>query len=285
MRHCVENSGYDRRSIRRILFAGLLVVMGMASPLRAYAAIWGTEETVVFDLVNLQRGFNSLNALQQDDRLYAAALGHSQSMADNGFFSHNTLAGSNGATFDARVTDAGYHWTAVGENIAAGQGRVFPGPTQMSAADAARDVMYGTADFGLINAFFTDYAGVSAFDWNDLGDGLTGAHWDAWQADQGGSGGWMGSSGHRNNILSDLFDDLGVGYAWEPDDSDPILLDGGGFLNYPLHTYWTQSFAAGDSLAPVPLPGAFWLLGSGLAGLVLVSRQRRATASPVEAAG
>ena len=38
-------------------------------------------------------------------------------MAENNFFSH---AGSDGLQVDARATAAGYAWTSVGENIAAG---------------------------------------------------------------------------------------------------------------------------------------------------------------------
>ncbi|MCU7929383.1 MAG: hypothetical protein KZQ90_01165 [Candidatus Thiodiazotropha sp. (ex Codakia rugifera)] len=169
-----------------------------------------------------------MNHLQQNDRLRTAALGHSQSMTDNNFFSHTTLSGSNGATFSDRITDAGYNWNAAGENIAGGQGRDFTsGVNQMGATDAARDVMYGTTEFTSINAFFSDNFGISASGWGELGNGLTGEVWDSWQANQKGAGGWMGSSGHRHNIRNDMFDDLGVGYVWEPTDSPPILLDGG----------------------------------------------------------
>lgn len=38
--------------------------------------------------------------------------------------------------------------------------------------------------------------------------------------------GWMGSSGHRNNILSDGFEELGVGYSVGSDGT----------------AYWTQNF-------------------------------------------
>lgn len=58
-----------------------------------------------------------------------------------------------------------------------------------------------------------------------------------------------------------------------------ILMDGGNTINFPLHTYLTQSFHAGDSVAPVPLSGTFWLLGSGLLSLIYMGRQKRATNS------
>ena len=50
--------------------------------------------------------------------LARAALGHSQDMARNNYFSHDGLDGSKPAD---RVTRAGYKWRATGENIAAGQ--------------------------------------------------------------------------------------------------------------------------------------------------------------------
>lgn len=49
--------------------------------------------------------------------LQAAALAHSADMANNDFFSHTSL---NGDTVGDRVTRAGYAWSSVGENIAAG---------------------------------------------------------------------------------------------------------------------------------------------------------------------
>ncbi len=56
-------------------------------------------------------------ALTWDCRLASAAAGHSQDMAINNYFDHTGLDGSNPGT---RATAAGYSWSAVGENIAAG---------------------------------------------------------------------------------------------------------------------------------------------------------------------
>lgn len=53
-----------------------------------------------------------------DCKLQQAAQGHSQDMADNGLFDHT---GSNGLGPGDRVTNAGYSWRTVSENIAAGQ--------------------------------------------------------------------------------------------------------------------------------------------------------------------
>ncbi|MES9832587.1 MAG: CAP domain-containing protein [Candidatus Thiodiazotropha sp. DIVDIV] len=273
--------------ISRQLLPGMLLGVSLIAPLGVNAAAWVPEELIVVDLVNLQRGFHNLDPVQMDQRLHDSALATSQSMADYNYFSHTTLAGPDaGQTPAERISDGGYDYTRWGENIAAGQGRA---PTQFntpsSAIDAAHDVMYGTEDFDAINDFFTTNSNVTATGWDDLGNGLDGDDWDDWYTAQGSSGGWMGSSGHRNTILNGLYDDLGVGYVWDSADSlinedNPILLDNEGIFNYPLYTYWTQHFASGDSVedpAPVPLPGAFWLLGSGLFGLIAVSRKRAAS--------
>lgn len=57
-------------------------------------------------------------ALTWNCTLSKSSLVHSQDMADNNFFDHT---GSNGLNAGDRVTNAGYTWRAVGENIAAGQ--------------------------------------------------------------------------------------------------------------------------------------------------------------------
>jgi uncharacterized protein YkwD len=49
--------------------------------------------------------------------LKVAALGHSTDMANNNFFDHT---GSSGQTLRSRAEAAGYAWSALGENIAAG---------------------------------------------------------------------------------------------------------------------------------------------------------------------
>ncbi|MGL5871402.1 MAG: CAP domain-containing protein [Xenococcaceae cyanobacterium] len=48
--------------------------------------------------------------------------------------------------------------------------------------------------------------------------------------------GWMGSSGHRSNILNANFTEIGVGYEYLANDT--------GMVNY--HNYWTTTF--GDPL-------------------------------------
>jgi uncharacterized protein YkwD len=57
-------------------------------------------------------------ALSWHCTLEEVAYAHNRDMGDNNFFSHT---GSDGLTVGDRVRSAGYDWSAVGENIAAGQ--------------------------------------------------------------------------------------------------------------------------------------------------------------------
>lgn len=61
--------------------------------------------------------FAATGALRWDDALTAAAAGHSQDMAAQNYFSHTS---QDGRSFSARIGTAGYRWSRVAENIAAG---------------------------------------------------------------------------------------------------------------------------------------------------------------------
>ena len=69
-------------------------------------------------IVNDERAKANCAALAADDRLTAAARGHSADMAARNYFSHTT---TEGVEFATRITDAGYRWSRAGENIAKGQ--------------------------------------------------------------------------------------------------------------------------------------------------------------------
>lgn len=64
------------------------------------------------------RSFSAAQPLAWDEKLAAAARGHSAEMAQARNLSHT---GRDGKSVDARVTQAGYAWRTVAENIAAGQ--------------------------------------------------------------------------------------------------------------------------------------------------------------------
>jgi uncharacterized protein YkwD len=60
-------------------------------------------------------------ALTWNARLATAAYGHSRDMADNNYFSHDSLDGRKMAD---RINATGYTWSTIGENIAAGHDSV-----------------------------------------------------------------------------------------------------------------------------------------------------------------
>jgi len=61
--------------------------------------------------------FGSAAPLTWNDKLTAAAEGHSQDMAAQNYFSHTS---ADGRTLADRITASGYAWRGAGENIAAG---------------------------------------------------------------------------------------------------------------------------------------------------------------------
>jgi uncharacterized protein YkwD len=75
-------------------------------------------EAEVLAIVNSERTAVGCSGLTVDSRLAAAARAHSTDMATRDYFSHTT---PEGVTFDQRITNAGYRWSRVAENIAYGQ--------------------------------------------------------------------------------------------------------------------------------------------------------------------
>jgi uncharacterized protein YkwD len=54
---------------------------------------------------------------------------------------------------------------------------------------------------------------------------------------------WMGSSGHRANILNCALRDMGVGYYYQADDQANVRLSNGQ-TGGPFRFYWTQDFGS-----------------------------------------
>lgn len=226
----------------------------------AVSAAWSNAEIEVYNLVNQQRALHSLRMLIADDRLHQSALAHSTDMGINNYFSHTGKDGSNAGQ---RELANGYNWNqpggAWGENIAAGYGQ------GLNEIDAAREVMFGTASLTTISNFSVANDKDAFTSWESVGTNWDDGLWNKWYGEQGG---WMGSSGHRGNILSPLFTDIGVGLFI--DENDTPLPDGTG----PFFTYWTQNFAAGDTATVVPIPAALWMFVSGLAVMGLKHKNR-----------
>eukprot|EP00270_Netrium_digitus_P005754 TRINITY_DN17709_c0_g1_i1.p1 TRINITY_DN17709_c0_g1~~TRINITY_DN17709_c0_g1_i1.p1 ORF type:complete len:287 (+),score=33.24 TRINITY_DN17709_c0_g1_i1:78-938(+) len=90
------------------------------SPSRSGGGCSGNECSMnrqLLQLVNGLRAQNGVSPLCLNNKLILAAMGHSQDMAANNYFSHNSLDGS---PFSARITAQGFQWTSAGENIAQG---------------------------------------------------------------------------------------------------------------------------------------------------------------------
>ena len=67
---------------------------------------------------------------------------------------------------------------------------------------------------------------------------------------------WMGSSGHRANILSTSFRELGVGYVLQSGDTGGVRFDQNGDCvsdgsGGPFFRYWTQNFGSRSGVFPV----------------------------------
>lgn len=69
--------------------------------------------------------------------------------------------------------------------------------------------------------------------------------------------GWMNSPGHRANILSTSFREIGVGYTYQSNDQNNIRGDSNGdcvadqFGKGPYYRYWTQNFGRRNAVYPV----------------------------------
>jgi uncharacterized protein YkwD len=89
-----------------------------AGPSRTAVSADTSQEDQVTALVNEERARAGCGAVRTDERLRAAARGHSRDMAVNDYFSHTA---PNGSTFVDRAAAAGYpRDQAGGENIAMG---------------------------------------------------------------------------------------------------------------------------------------------------------------------
>lgn len=99
---------------------------GYCDDVSTWSTAWDGFESQVLTLVNQKRAAGAscggvykapAPALTLDTRLRCAARKHSMDMGTHNLFSHT---GSDGSTPWQRITNAGYTYTAAGENIAAG---------------------------------------------------------------------------------------------------------------------------------------------------------------------
>jgi hypothetical protein len=85
--------------------------------------------------------------------------------------------------------------------------------------------------------------------------------------------GWMSSSGHRANILSTSYRELGIGYFYQSGDQGNVRFDDNGdctadeFNNGPYFSYWTQNFGRRNSVYPVVINREAYETGSAAVDL------------------
>lgn len=74
--------------------------------------------------------------------------------------------------------------------------------------------------------------------------------------------GWMNSPGHRGNILSSGYRELGVGYYFDMPDTNNVRRMNGctptGQFTGPFRHYWTQNFGRRDAVYPVVIAREAW---------------------------
>jgi len=133
-------------------------------------------ERRTFDLVNGERAAQDLTILKWNEDVAAVARAHSTDMAVNAFFSHTGSDGSNVST--RLMADGVYYWNSSGENILKESGISY----------------YLVNILGMVKK--TEYCTFE-------------------QLAQNATVGWMNSTGHRENILHEGYDETGMGvYAF-----------------------------------------------------------------------
>jgi uncharacterized protein YkwD len=120
----------------------------------------------VLCLVNRERTQRGLPTLKEDSHLDRSAQGWTQTMVSTGQFSH-------GADFAARISAAGFNWSAAGENIATG----FPTPAAvvagwMASPGHCRNILdpdYSAIGIGMVAAPVSGFASGPATWTEDFG--------------------------------------------------------------------------------------------------------------------
>lgn len=135
----------------------------VSKPVQESSAITYTEEFIaalekaIHDRINVERVRTGLGILEYDEVLAKVAGLHSTDMAKENYFNHSD---ENGCTSSCRVTNAGYEWRMVGENLF-----LLKSTNRYSVEDASAIIVAG----------------------------------------------WMGSEGHRKNVLEKGFTEEGLG--------------------------------------------------------------------------
>ncbi|MCP4358974.1 MAG: CAP domain-containing protein [Chloroflexi bacterium] len=90
-------------------------------------------------------------------------------------------------------------------------------------------------------------------EWNNLGENIAAGY----NTPESVMEGWMDSSGHKENILSPDFWEMGIGYIYQATDQKNVREDNDGDCqadstqNGPYDHYWTQNFGRRSNIMPV----------------------------------
>ena len=98
-----------------------------------------------------------------------------------------------------------------------------------------------------------DRMSAAGYSWSSAGENIAAGY----STPAAVMAGWMASSGHRANILSTSYRELGVGYAYQSGDLADVRGDANGdciadsFNLGPYYRYWTQNFGRRNTVYPV----------------------------------
>ena len=143
-------------------------------------------ERQVHQLTNQYRIQNGLGSLSWDDELSNVARSHSQDMASRNYFSHQTPEGIDPT---GRATSQGYKCEKIIGNL------IYTGIGENILQNNLYDTAWYTGDI------------PTSYEWNTQDEIV-----------QTTVDGWMGSPGHRENILTKTFDSEGIGVEISSDD-------------------------------------------------------------------
>ena len=94
----------------------------------------------------------------------------------------------------------------------------------------------------------------AGYNYNSAAENIAAGFSDAWNTMHNTQWGWMYSSGHRANILSTSYREIGVGYHYGNDPGADYFDNGAcnpGSYGGPYYHYWTQNFGRRNSVYPV----------------------------------
>lgn len=135
-------------------------------------------------------------------------------------------------------------------------------PLLMQAAQAHAEAM-ATGDFA---GHDDPYTGTSASDrvsavgyrWSTVSENVGAGYASPAEAVQA----WMGSPGHRDNLLNPLIREIGVGYVFEAEDIFPEA-------DNPYRHYWVQNFAVDPDTFPIIINNEAFSSSSSLVSLYI----------------